>query len=851
MKSSIIPWVRCAVALLALSPALAAPPTAPAPLDASRIAAHLESELMAAQQAIEHHGARMESALAPSLYGDTLAREAQALHAALPRFIRENPHLFVELIGALEALGGQRDLKTFQTSREGVTEVLKTHLNQGVSRFGNRVGAPPALVVSGGVSLGSYQAGFLYYYTLFLHDRAAVLRAIGSGHRNSLRKFGLALPEDPPSGFTIVTGASAGSVNALLSAYAGCRAPERIPSESLFFQTWNTLDLETLLQPGSVGTDHTFSSKPVMKAIERLKTLDPSGWQGCRFSLGATTTRLQGREIELSQTGNSRTGEHLRLARFTEKFLLTAQGGTQQAPAFCPFPGCDDTESAPYSTFYPRLAQPEGKPIPVDNVFNMVAASGAFPTAFEPRVIPHSYFDTRTGKWVEDTTSRFADGGIYNNNPLDLALRMSQWEMSALRDSHRFLYFDPNAVDWKWAVQEQQRIAGPGLLDTYQDLLAGFAGTAMSTQLMDTLETEPDIRERIDVPVRHAPLAGEYLLAMSAFLDEDFRTFDFHRGMVDAWHFVSKESDTRILFEELAHANPEAPPTTVRVDSPLFDCFLAFEQSDADEPATLPACGQLQEENSHNVLSLMAVSRKMRKDPTLSLSNNFERFTEGLATRGYVFRSGLLKGQTASALQGKFRQVFGDAVTELTHQQPRSQQLGFGVGTKLALDSAIVYQPVPFYSLVGITSGGLELAVSPSLMHWKDKELRLRTGVRASYGESVRFSGGTSPADFDTAAYVSGAFGFGPPPIRFEAGLGLLTEASYLPDTSKWVALRFAVEGSVMLVAAEHLEISLRPRLYLDRGRADSPLYVPTTGSANVPQKFEAMGLLLGAGWRF
>ncbi len=54
-----------------------------------------------------------------------------------------------------------------------------------------------------------------------------------------------------------------------------------------------------------------------------------------------------------------------------------------------------------------------------------------------------------------------------------------------------------------------------------------------------------------------------------------------------------------------------------------------------------------------------------------------------------------------------------------------------------------------------------------------------------------------------------------------------------------------------MLVAAEHLEISLRPRLYLDGGRADSPLYVPTTSGADAPQKFEALGLLLGAGWRF
>ncbi|MFY0569782.1 patatin-like phospholipase family protein [Archangium lansingense] len=848
---AIIPWVHCAMALLALSPALAAPPAAPAPLDPTRIASHLEAELTTAQQAIESHGARMEALAGPTLRGNELATEARALHAALPGFIRENPHLFSELIEDLEALSAGRS-ESLQKGGQKISLRLSEHLRQGIIRFGNRVGAPPALVVSGGVSLGSYQAGFLYYYTLFLHDRAGVLRSIGSEHRTSLKKFGLELPEDPPSGFTIVTGASAGSVNALLSAYAGCRAPERTPSKSLFFQTWNTLALETLLQPGSVGNDHTFSSKPIMDAIDRLKTLDPNGWQRCRFSLGATTTRLESREIDLAQAADLRgsTGEKLRLARFTEKFLLTAQGEAQRSPEFCPFPGCDG-QPPPGPTFYPRLAQPEGGPIPVENVFNMVAASGAFPTAFEPRVIPHRYFDTRTNTWVEDTTSRFADGGIYNNNPLDLALRMSQWETPSLRGSHRFLYFDPNAVDWKWAPEEQQPFAGPGLLSTYEDLLAGFAGTAMSAQLMDTLETEPEVRERIDVPVRHAPLSGEYLLAMSAFLDEDFRTFDFHRGMVDAWHFVSKESDTRILFEELAHANPESPPTTVGVDSPLFDCFLAFEQSDTDEPATMPACGKLQTEESRNILSLMAVSRKLRRDPTLSQSNKFERFTEALATRGYVFRSGLLKGQTASALQGKFRQVFGDAVTELTHKQPRSQQMGFGVGTKLALDSAIAYQPVPFYSLVGITSGGLELAVSPSLMHWKEKELRLRTGVRASYGESVRFSGGESPADFDTAAYVSGAFGFGLPPIRFEAGLGLLTEASYLPDTGKWAAVRFAVEGALMLVAAEHLEISLRPRLYLDRGRATSPLYVPTTTGADAPQKFEAVGLLLGAGWRF
>jgi predicted acylesterase/phospholipase RssA len=869
-------WVSCAVALLA-SPAFAASPAASpgtsatvsstsgqASLDPGRIAAHLETELTSAFEAIESHGARMEALVATAQTPSTvtvLSTEVQSFQAALPGLIRDNPHLFEELLGdlqMLEQLGRESDpakrreqLSAFPMQGRGVKERLLVHLRQGIIRFGNRVGAPPALVVSGGVSLGSYQAGFLYYYTLFLHDRAQVLRAIPPEHRMSLRALGLELPEEPPNGFTIVTGASAGSVNALLSAYAGCREPERTPSKSLFFQTWNTLALETLLQPGSVGIDHAFSSKPITEAMDRLRNLDPEGFRRCRFSLGATTTRLQSREIDLTQAANlhPRTGEPLRLARYTEKFLLTAQGERGRAPEFCPFPGCDG--QPPSGSFYPRLAQPEGSPIPVDNVFNMVAASGAFPTAFEPRVIPHRYFDSGKGQWVDDATTLFADGGIFNNNPLDLALRMSQWETAALRGSHRFLYFDPNAVDWKWSPEKQQPWTGPGLLSTFENLLTGFAGTAMRAQLMDTLESEPEVRERIDVPIRHAPLAGEYLLSMSAFLDEDFRTFDFHRGMVDAWHFVAKESDTRILFDELAHANPEAPPTTVSVDSPLFECFLAFEQSDASEPAALPECGRLQTVENGNVLTLMAVSREMGKDPSLSQSNKFERFTRALAARGYVFRSGLLEGQQASALQDKFREVFGDAVTEMNHKQPASQRLGFEVGTKLALDGAIAYQPVPLYTLVGLTSGGLELAVSPSLMHWNEKELRLRSGMRVAYGESARFSGGVSPPAVSTAAYASAAYGFGLPPLRFEVGAGLLTEASYVVETKDWVALRFALEGAVMLVAAEHLEISFRPRFYLDRGRATSPLYVPTTQSANAPQKFESVGLLLGVGWRF
>ncbi|HYO60258.1 hypothetical protein [Archangium sp.] len=196
--NSIISRVGCAVALLAVFPALAAPPAPQAPLDPSRIATHLEKELKAAHQAIEKHGARLEGLVGPSLRGDALATEARVLQAELPDLIRDNPHLFEELLGTLRTLE-QQSPGELQKQGPGLSKLLNEQLLQGIHRFGQRVGAPPALIVSGGVSLGSYQAGFLYYYTLFLHDRASVLRAIPPANRDSLRSLGIELPDDRPA----------------------------------------------------------------------------------------------------------------------------------------------------------------------------------------------------------------------------------------------------------------------------------------------------------------------------------------------------------------------------------------------------------------------------------------------------------------------------------------------------------------------------------------------------------------------------------------------------------------------------------------------------------------------------
>src|SRR5512138_1435872 len=95
-------------------------------------------------------------------------------------------------------------------------------------------GDPPAaisLTVSGGVSLGAYEAGFLAY-------------ALG------------AVREEDTADLKLVTGASAGSLNALLSVLVACggEAPSS-PADSLFWHTWIPIGFEQLsaAPPGALG----------------------------------------------------------------------------------------------------------------------------------------------------------------------------------------------------------------------------------------------------------------------------------------------------------------------------------------------------------------------------------------------------------------------------------------------------------------------------------------------------------------------------------------------------------------------------------------------------------------------
>src|SRR5436190_11418849 len=135
-----------------------------------------------------------------------------------------------------------------------------------------------ALTLSGGVSLGTYEAGLTWGIVRYLRasDRGADLAP--------------------------VTGASAGAINALMAAAMWCEeragARDDNPDANLFHDLWTPVGLEELLPADPTAftpQDGLLSVAPLERALQRLRAHLFSGGlrfePGCAVSVGLTVTR--------------------------------------------------------------------------------------------------------------------------------------------------------------------------------------------------------------------------------------------------------------------------------------------------------------------------------------------------------------------------------------------------------------------------------------------------------------------------------------------------------------------------------------------------------------------------------
>jgi hypothetical protein len=322
---------------------------------------------------------------------------------------------------------------------------------------------PLAFILSGGVSLGSYEAGLAWASVRF----PQVARAQGlGGTRRRLPRL------------TAVTGASAGSINALLAALIWCESPDTSADASvdsnLLHDLWLPVGLERLLPEDpavySEG-DALLSTLPLTEALARLERKlwpsDPSRrfQPGCRLPVGFTVTRV-----------TPETRLIAGLPTLTQKFVLpwvlevTGEGQPRlrQQPLTAGRDAGDDVLHLPVLAG----SAPGEAHFGWSQVWQALLASGAFPLAFAPRSLCDCALECPGDQQVAPEACqgpgqrlpplrceapasrgpppalcrrRYVDGGIFDNAPVGLAIDLTEsTHVPTPLQPVRYLFVDPD-----------------------------------------------------------------------------------------------------------------------------------------------------------------------------------------------------------------------------------------------------------------------------------------------------------------------------------------------------------------------------------------------------------------------
>lgn len=388
--------------------------------------------------------------------------------------------------------------------------------------------APLSVTVSGGVSLGAYEAGYLYYLSETLKLNPDKLR------------------------LKIATGSSAGSINALLTGIESCLPPERDPRQTQFFRAWTTSGIRELYDPQAVKPTSLFSRRALGPVVDELGQRLLAGLpETCDFVFGATTTRLNPEGLAVREG-------LLSLPRSEEKFLLRVRGRGMGRPV--------DIEN--YVDRQDPLAQ---MLLPVDGdseseleaLRELLYASSAFPLAFSPVALayctttPGGHPNANAARCVRENATRslFIDGGVFDNQPVRLAARaalfgLDEKDLGSFRDvpvrrfgqlpkEMQFWSIDPHAQNYPEDVEQL-----PKPPRTWLELVLNFAddyvSTASSKTLFELFQQHPELIGHIMVGARYFPTASGLLANFFGFFDSKLRVFDFYLGMHDAYRIMQE-----------------------------------------------------------------------------------------------------------------------------------------------------------------------------------------------------------------------------------------------------------------------------------------------------------------------
>lgn len=415
-----------------------------------------------------------------------------------------------------------------------------------------------AAVISGGVSLGAYQAGFLEYYSRYQDWLLQTLEKSSNVTRED---------KSLPQHMSYYSGASAGSINALLLALRQCYRAENNVEDELFFKLWRDASLLTLL--GDIGKSSKTTSEPdamvgqkgiesLMKVIqEAWEAKTDEKWRACEVGFGATMTRLTPRQLSINDALQDRIGAVM--PRMTEKFMVQISAANGVEPEIKPFLMYDAQNGAAPDMF-PALAPSGGAPgsLSIHELMHLAQGSAAVPLIFPPAAVPHRIHSPKGETPITEESVRFVDGGILNNNPLDLIWFMHKRDLELhgtaqpSLENFRILYLDQDITGDR-TIEVPGNGVKKGVMNSYGSLVSSLVTAGTSSQLVSTFEQVPGLRDQVEAPIHTRLLAGQHIFAMSALFDSSFLVYDYYQGMVTARAWLSARLET-------ASDEPVEPP---------------------------------------------------------------------------------------------------------------------------------------------------------------------------------------------------------------------------------------------------------------------------------------------------
>ena len=351
-----------------------------------------------------------------------------------------------------------------------------------------------SMVIAGGISLGAYEAGYNWALINILKREHATNEHIDPELRS-------------------ISGASAGSINALLSAMYWCQKDSVLlknnVDDNLFYETWVNFDIEDLVVTGNDPDNKSalFTQNGLRKKgdkiIEHLK--QPIFKKNCKVPFGVAVTKV----IPIVETIS---GIKVKNQNFSVPLTFREKNGE----------GIVENKVLPPSTdFYisiPGIEKDRHK------LVDLLLASGAFPGAFEQVELNYRYKD-------KDHSDYFMDGGLYDNVPLDLAIALDN-------RAEYFFFMDPSNMrkEVTQVKQEKKRQSPIGFITA--NLLPVFRSfdIMQSMKLYEAINKNfrGDSDKVLVLSSRYHPITGKYLGHFGAFLDQNFRVYDYYVGVYDA-----------------------------------------------------------------------------------------------------------------------------------------------------------------------------------------------------------------------------------------------------------------------------------------------------------------------------